>query len=203
MSQAPANVALHCLAGEEAPPDIGADLRRLQGMPPEAIEKLWQVLAPSLAETLAPETSQLLDMFCAAYRIAEGDLARALKSCRFLIREAARLDVPADHFAADIEALCPDPPLIKEVLLAGFEQARGELRRAILRSSLADHGKLLVGAQWRVDTIQASERGAKLGMPVAMLTLHYREGAKAKRITLQVLPDMMLELKDICEQILP
>ena len=57
-------------------------------------------------------------------------------------------------------------------------------------------------AQWRVDTIEASERGVKLRLPVAMLTLHYREGSEVGRITLQVLPDMMGELKGICERVL-
>jgi hypothetical protein len=37
---------------------------------------------------------------------------------------------------------------------------------------------------------------------VAMLTLLYREGAESARITLQVLPDMMGELRGVCDKVL-
>ncbi len=91
---------------------------------------------------------------------------------------------------------------MKELVLASYETVREPLRREIIKAAVADHGKLLVGIHWRMDTIQASERGAKLRTTVAMLTLHYREGAEAGRITLQVLPDMMGELKAVCENVL-
>ncbi len=202
MNQASSGTPLHCLGGAECSPDIGADLLRLARLPPEALQKLWQVLAPSLAETLSAETGQLLDMFCAAYRVESDDLARAVKACRFLIREAASIDLPAAAFAEDIERLCPDVPLIREILMAGYEPAKARLREEVLRAALVDHGKLLVRAQWRADAILASERGKRLGMPVTLLTLHYRDGADVGRITLQVMPDMMQELKKICDEML-
>ena len=198
----PAPVRLYCLGGGEAPPGLGADLLLLLGLPPEALQKLWQGLAPSLAETVAPETGQLFDLFCSAYRVDGDRLALAIKACRFLIREAARLDVPAGALAEDLDRLCPDDPLVKELLLVGYEPAREHIRREIIKLALVDHGKLLVALNWRVDAVQASERGMRLGMPVAMLTLHYREGAESGRITLQVLPDMLGELKGVCEKIL-
>lgn len=195
-------VRLYCLGGGEGPPELGADLRRLLRLPAEALQRLWQVLAPSLAETIAKETEELLDVFCAAYRVDDEDLARAIKACRFVIREAAQRDVPAGAVAEDLDRLCPGDPLIKELLLAGYDPARARIRHEIVKAAVADHGKLLVGIKWRLDAIQTSERGAKLGMPVAMLTLHYLEGAEAGRVTLQVLPDMMGELKQVCETVL-
>jgi len=42
----------------------------------------------------------------------------------------------------------------------------------------------------------------QLKMPVALVTLHYLEGSEAGRVTLQVLPDMMGELKNVCEKVL-
>jgi hypothetical protein len=198
----PAPIQLHALGGGEAPPDLGDDLRRLLRMPGEALGKFWQALGPCLAEQLSKETEQLLDLFCAAYKISDDDLARAIKACRFLIQEAARLDLSMERFGDDLERLCPDTPVLKGLLLAGYEPAKAQIRQGILRAALVDHGKLLVGAQWRVDTIEASERGVKLRLPVAMLTLHYREGSEVGRITLQVLPDTMGELKGICERVL-
>jgi hypothetical protein len=37
---------------------------------------------------------------------------------------------------------------------------------------------------------------------VALVTLHFREGAETGRVTLQVLPDMMKELKTVCDRML-
>jgi hypothetical protein len=200
MTSAP--MKIHALGGREAPPDLAHDLCRLLRMPAEAVSKFWQALGPCLAEQLSPETEKLLDLFCAAYRLSDEDLARAIKACRFLIQAAARLDVPAERFADDLDRLCPDAPLVKELLLAGYEAATSHIRQEIVRSALMDHGKLLVGAQWRVDVIDASDRGARMRQPVLMLTLQYREGAEMGRITLQVLPDMIAEIKGICEQVL-
>jgi hypothetical protein len=199
---APPPLRLYCLGGGEAPPDLGADLLRLSRFPVEALQKIWQVLAPSLAEKLSPETEQLLDVFCSAYRVDDMELGRAIKACRFLIREAAGRDVPAGALAADLERLCPDEPLLEELVLAGYEPAKAHLRREMVKAAVADHGKLLTGVSWRVDAIQTSERGAKLGTPVAMLTLHYLKGAKTGRVTFQVLPDVMGELKQVCEKVL-
>jgi hypothetical protein len=199
---APEPLLLYGLGGGVAPPDLGADLRRLSRLPAEALGKFWQVLAPSLAEKLAPETEQLLDVFCSAYRVDEVELGRAIKACRFLIREAAARDLPVDAMAADLARLCPGEPLVRDLVLAGYEPAKAHLRREMVKAAVTDHGKLLTGVSWRVDAIQMSERGAKLGVPLAMVTLHYREGADAGRVTLQVLPDMMGELKQMCEKVL-
>jgi hypothetical protein len=193
---------IHSLGGGEAPPELGGDLRRLLRMPAEAVSKFWQALGPCLAEQLSPETEKLLDVFCAAYRLSDEDLARAIKACRFLIQGAAKLDVPAEWLAEDLDRLCPEAPLVKELLLAGYDAAKSQIRGEIVRSALVDHGKLLIGAQWRVDIIDASERGARLRQPVLMLTLQYREGSETRRVTLQLLPDMIAELKGICEQVL-
>jgi hypothetical protein len=195
-------IRLHCLGGGTAPPDLGADLLRLLRFPSEALEKLWQVLVPCLAETLSKETEQLLDMFCAAYKVDDDDLALAVKACRFVIRGAARFDLPEGALAADLDQLCPADPRVKEIVLAGFAPAKAQIRKEILAAAVADHGKLLVGASLRLDTIQASERGVRLQLPVAVLTLHYREGAVAGRMTVQVLPDMMAELRKSFEQVL-
>jgi hypothetical protein len=141
-------------------------------------------------------------VFCAAYHVDEDALAPAIKACRFVIREAARRDVPAGALGEDLDRLCPGELLVKELVLAGYEPARDRMRHEMVKAAIADHGKLLVGINWRVDAIQASERGMKLRMPVAMLTLHYREGAEMGRVTLQVLPDMVGELRGVCDKVL-
>ena len=193
---------LYSLSGGEAPTDLRDDLLRVARLPVEAMQKFWQVLTPSLADHIAPETEQLLDVFCSAYKVDDDDLARAIKGCRFLIREAARQDVVAAAVADDLDRLCPDDPIVKELVLAGYASAKELLRHEVVRAAISDHGKLLVSLRWRRDAIHATDSGAKLGMPLAQITLHYREGAETGRVTLQALPDMIVELRAACDRML-
>jgi hypothetical protein len=198
---APLTISLRCLGGKAAPPELAGDLLRVSALPAEALRRFWHVLGPSLAEPLPREAEQLLDGYCRAHHLDGDELAHAVKACRFLLREAARIDLSADDFAADVAALQPDSPPLRELLLAGYERARAQVRRELLGGTLAAHGNLLVGMDWRVDTVESSDRGARLRAPVAMLTLRYVEGKKARRLTLQVLPDMLAELEKTCQRI--
>lgn len=202
MNENPTPPVLHALGGGQAPPDLADDLRRLLRMPAEALQRFWQALGPCVAEALPDTIEGDLDAFCAAHRLSDDDLARAIKGCRFLIQSAARIDLPPERLGEDLDRLCPEAPVIKALLLAGYPPAKAQLRRAMALAAVEAHGRVLLGAQWRVDTIEASERGARLRAPVAVLTLHYREGTETGRITMQVLPDMIHELKGICEQVL-
>ena len=60
--------------------------------------------------------------------------------------------------------------------------------------------KLLEGIDWRLDKLEASDRGHDLRAPVLLLTLRYREGRKSERVTLQLLPDTIRKLKRVCER---
>ncbi|MCC6553786.1 MAG: hypothetical protein HUU18_10985 [Phycisphaerales bacterium] len=193
---------LHTLLGAPAPPDVAEDLRRIMDLPPEARRRFWQALGPCLSDPISQGTERLLDELCRALGIADDDLARPIKACRFLLREAARCDLAADLFAADLEALHGGAAEISEILLAGYERAKAQIRQEILRGSLADHGRVLTGVDWRVDTMDASHRGAGLRAKVAILTFRYQEGDEARRITLQLTPDALSELKGVCERLL-
>lgn len=169
---------------------------------PEALQRIWQVLRPSLPEPLTPETELLLDLFCRAYQIDPDELGHILKASRFLVRAAAILDLPASSLAEDLDRLCPDDPLVKEILLAGYEAAKVYVRRSIALAALADHGSLLTAVKWRVDVVQGTSGAPRLKLPVALLTLHYQEGPDPRRLTLQMLPDMVRELEAACETML-
>ncbi len=192
-------IQLHALGGGAAPPDVAGDLRRLLRIAPEGLGKLWQVLGPCLSDKISPETEKLLDVYCSAYGVSDDDLGRAIKACRFLIQAAAKLDVPKERFGEDLARLCPDAPVIGEVLLAGYDAAKKQLRQGAALAAVLGHGKAVVNAEWRIDTIETSERGGRIRQSVTILTLHYREGGETGRITLQLLPDVLERLKAMCD----
>ena len=193
---------LHCLGGISAPAEIVGDLRKILDLPPLARQTLWEVLGMCLGAKIPPEAESRLTEFCKAHGADEGALAAAIKACRFLLRSAVSLDLSRAVFAEDLASLVGNGREVSEILLAGYDSAKNLIRAEILQGVLADHGKLCEGIDWRVDYLASSNRGEKLRIPVAMLTLRYREGSRRDRITLQFLPDAIKDLRKICDQIL-
>jgi hypothetical protein len=77
-----------------------------------------------------------------------------------------------------------------------------QVRAELLRGTIADHGKLVEGIDWRIDSISASDRGESFGYAIGVLTFRYREGEERSRITVQLLPDALAELRAICDRML-
>ncbi len=197
----PGAIPLACLRGEPAPPDLAKDLVTAAILPASARARLWDALGPSLPEPVPAEAEGLLDAFCETHGAAPALLAPVIKACRFLVREASVRDLPRADLAEDL-ALLGAPDELQRVLVAGYDSAKQMIRAAILRQTLIEHGRLLVGASYRLDTIEASESGTRLNTPVVMLTLRYLEGEGDGRFTVQVLPETLRQIRALCDQIL-
>lgn len=201
-----ANVApplkLHALGGGAAPPGMAADLQKILLLPASARQHFWEALGPSLREPLTPEVEAQLDQFCRAHTIDDDLLAPAIKACRFLVRRAAAIDLSRALFAEDLAQLAGSAPELAALLLAGYEAGKSVVRRELLRNALLDHGKLVEGVDWRVDRLATSNRGDKLDARIVSLTLRYREGEHNERITLQMLPESIAELRAMCDALL-
>ncbi len=194
-------MALRCTGGKPAPPGLAHDLGMLLGLPTPALAKMGDVLGPCLSDPLPADADRRLDAFCATHGISKDALGRPLRACRFLFREAATRDTPADAFAEDLRALCPETPVIKELLLGVYDAAKSTVRQELLRGMLTDHGKLLVDVDWRRESVEGTSRVPDARVRVALLTLRYQEGEETKRITLQVLPETLRRLRASIDQI--
>lgn len=191
---------LTSLRGEAAPPGIAADLARVLALPLSARQRLWEVLGPCLREPLGKDIEAKLDAFCKAHQAPDADVARGIKACRFLLRQAAALDVTKADFTEDLRRI-GDGAALAELLLPGFDQAKAVVRLEIARAAIVDHGALLEGVDWRVDTIGPTNRGEGLGVPVGVVTLRICEGDERRRVTLQILPDVAAELRRLCDKL--
>lgn len=195
--------ALAALRGGAAPAGLGADLARVLALPDSARARFWEALGPSLSEPLPPSVEKVLDAFCGRHAAPRDDLARAVRGCRFLVREAARVALPASRLSDDLRALAgDDAPALEAVLLPGYEAAKGFLRKETGRASIEDHGPVLTDVRWRVDRVVSSERGAAGETVVAMLTLRYRDAGEERKLTVQATPETLRELQRMCDELL-
>jgi hypothetical protein len=199
------SVPLFSLGGQTAPPDIASDLRVLARLPEGARARFWDALGPALEEPLPASVEAMLDTFTRAYEIPEADLGRALKACRFLVREASTRGIDRAHFEEDLVRLCggplsPDAAVIAPLLLSRYDAARSALRASIIEATVSDHGAVLESIEWRLDSIVASSRGDALDARLAVLTLDYRQGDRKERLTLHLSPGKLEELRRACEK---
>lgn len=198
---AQARPKLRCMRGQEGPAELLRDIEIVAALPASARRSLWEALGPSLSEPLPAPVEGLLDEFCRRHNAPGPDVARALKACRFLMREASKIDLPKEALADDLAAIGATEE-VRAILLAGYERARAFVRTEILRGALVGHGKLLTRADYRIDNVVAAADGAKIHAPIALITLAYQEGERREQITLQATPDAIRELKRICEEII-
>jgi hypothetical protein len=193
---------LHCLGGQSPSPEVAADLRRIATLPEGARQRFWDVLGPSLAEPIPREVEGLVGRFAVAHGAEPGVVARALKAARTVVRLASSLDVGSKQLAEDLVRVAGGATEIASAVLPGYERGKARLRSDLGRKTVEDHGRLLEAVRWRVDMLSSSDRGLGLKMPVVTLTLHYREAGRREQLSVQVLPDVMKQIRDLCERVM-
>ncbi|MEP7124839.1 MAG: COMM domain-containing protein [Byssovorax sp.] len=202
MIPSPVGPKLRSLGGEVPPATILRDAEQALELPPRIRQRFWDILGPCLAEPLPGSLESDLDRLCAEHALAPDALARALKACRFLVRNAAAHDLDARAFAEDLALLSGGSTQLADLLVPGYESARAVVRSELARAAIHDHGKVLEGVDWRIDVVTASSQAAKLRAPIAVITLHYREGSERERLTLQATPESLESLRDLCDRML-
>ena len=196
----PPEIKLNCCQGRPAPVPVVEGWRQFLRFPEQARKGFWGVLFPALLEPANPSNKQRIESFSREYGLEEEAVVSAMRGCDFLLRQASALDMDAAPFRQDLAALSEGDEQGAEVMLSQYDGAKADLRKVIIQESLADHGKVLVGLDWRVDNVTGSDRGTKLNTTVVFLTLRYRDGKRTERITFQLTPDAVKELKLFCDR---
>jgi len=174
--------------------------RQLAAFPPPAKRAIWNLLAPALEAPGSPRAEASLDAFRREHSLEPAATVAAVQGVLFLLRHASALNLPLEAFRQDLAALCANDAEIQRVLLARCEATRAALRSELLEATLADHGKVFAGLDWRLDTVSTSDRAVDLGAGIIFLTLRYREGDRLDRLTLQLTPAALRELKAFADR---
>ena len=197
-------ITLHCFHGAPAPPEVVDGWRRYLHLPKPARRAIWHLLGPAVLDLDGSQHQELLASFCKEYGIAKEPVVQAVQSCGFVLSRAAALDLGLAQVHEDLAALTGDSAVSDEdafdILLARYDGMKTQLRGLIMQETLADHGKVLVGLDWRVDTCSASHRGANLDATVVFLTMRYRDGNQFDRATFQLTPEALKQLKLFCSR---
>lgn len=189
------------LDGGELPGEMAMRLRWISTLPTEARPGLAAALAPSLTSTPDDEAAETITRFCEQHSIGEPDLRALSRATRALIRRAVDRKVTPDAFVDLLTHAFEDEELI-EWLARTYAVYSPALRNETLARTLGEHGETAIGVDWRVDTVRASQHGENIDTAVVFLTFRTVKGNEERRITLQLMPDMLAELHRVCERLL-
>lgn len=192
---------LNCLEGQPAPPVVIEGWKQLCALPRTCRESFRLLLESVLMNPENATNKELILLFSKEHDVPPESLWSAMGCCELLLKQAAALDLPQDRFRQDIEALTGgSPDDLGQFILTRYPDAIEGLRRQILLESLAGHGKVMTGLQWRLDTLKHSSKGNNLNTDIVLLTLSYREGQNENSITLQLTEDAARQLKKFCDR---
>ncbi|MFO0615147.1 MAG: hypothetical protein U0414_21325 [Polyangiaceae bacterium] len=185
-----------------ADPELVASMADLASLPPRAHDLLLELLATRLDAMPEDQRDARLARLCRKDELDAAVARPAVIALAALFRAAAAANV-ADRLAleSDLERLGIASPLL-EVVLALYHARVGALRDEIVRGTIAAHGAVLTGAEWRIDTLGSSSRGRELDVPIALVTFQYQDGRESKRLTMQMLPEAVHGLRELCDHLL-
>lgn len=191
---------LQCFGGQPAPPHVQAGWQCFLQLPPEARQDFWEVLEPVLRDPAVANNDNFLDGFCDKHSVAQEDVIAAITACDNILGPASALNLSPEQLRADLVALSDGDTDASDLILSKYEIVKTKVRQGILDMALACHGKVLVGLEWRLDNVIATDRGAELSQKIVMLSLRYQDGEKFDRITLQLTPDALSQLRAFAER---
>jgi hypothetical protein len=190
----------HCFDHGGPPDAVIAGVRTLLGLPAGAQSHLWHLIRVGLEEAEAPDHRTLLDSYAMRFEANPAHLLAAVRTCQFLLRQAAARRVTQADFVSDLSALSGGSAGLGELLTPHYARVTSQLRLKLLEDTLADHGNVLVGFDWRIDAVKLSNHGALDGVPVVFMNLAYRRGDKTERLSLQLSPSAIASLKAFWER---
>jgi hypothetical protein len=193
-------ISLQCCSGAAAPAPVIVGWRHVVGLPESVRQEFWALLDRAVMAPDDPSHQERLDNFCQAHESDPASVLQALQACDFLLSSASALNLEPEVLKQDLIALSEgNTPLVDE-FQKYFLATKQMLRSRLTDMTLADHGKLLTGLDWRVDNVTASDRGTQLNATVVYLTLHYREGDDHDRVSLQLTPESIKHLKTFTDR---
>jgi hypothetical protein len=183
------------------PGELARDLGLVADLPARTRDALWSVLGPSLRRDVPDSIDAAIEGFCSAHACPADDLAKTIGAWRRVLRGAHTRGMSLDDVVAEVEGTLGGAAWVRAFVAPGFEAAMTQLSREAGHLATLEHGRVLVGADFRVDTIELSQHGPSTAK-VTMLTLRTRDGTREERLTVASGKEALLALRDAVDRAL-
>ena len=192
----PRSAPLKVLQGEPAPAEVQDGWRRLSRFPDGALNRWWTLLEPALAKPDLLRDGRRVAEFAEHFALDHDDVRVAVQASAVLVGRAVAIDLPVDDLKEDLTTLSGRFGSAAEAVTAGYRDRIRGLRKLAFERSLVDHGNTMVGLEWRIDQVSASSHAIGLDSSVVLLTLRYQRGDDVERLTLQLTPSALNQLRE-------
>lgn len=176
------------------PAGLVAQLRAIDALPAPAQAGLWDLLEPNVRSSIGDEAEEAAVRFCEQHDLSVEAVVPIVKGARKVLREAAARDLPVEQVHADVGALTGSADVARRVA-ACYRRALPMLRAEAVLGSVERFGPVLLDFALRMDHVPVSRNVPEQAVPIAMVSLPYREGGETKRLTLQVTPQLLRKMK--------
>ena len=146
---------LRSFGGEPAPVMVVDGWNRYCRFPVEAREPFLDLLRPVILDPANPAILGAVRDLATNQGLREEDVSAALQAGSILYTQVGALDLASEDLKSDLEALSRGEAEASTAFLTRFDATKQEVRNAIIQGTLHDHGKVLVGLDWRVDLDKA------------------------------------------------
>jgi hypothetical protein len=196
MSESQLDAKWHSFPEQGPPEGVIAGVRMLLGLPRGAQSNLWHLIRVGIEEPESQDQRQLLENFALRFEANPAHLIGAVRACQYLLRQAAARKVELSDFLLDVQRMSGNERGALELLAPHYARVRDLLRVQLLENTLADHGNVLVGFDWRIDAVNVSNHGEMESVPVVFLNMVYRHGDETKKFPIQLSPSAIASLKE-------
>ena len=184
--------------GQPAPAPVQEGWETLLTLPSSTLQAFAELLMASIADVNEEELGQAVTGFSGRYGLDTDAVIKSVQACQFLLRQAAVLDLDPSAFASDLRELSGEETGPLRVLLSRYGPMKTRIRERLLVQTLMDHGKVLVGLDWRVDRISASNRLSGPASDVVILTLELQSTGETERVNIQLPTRSLSLLQEFC-----
>jgi len=209
MSSTPGNATstetpkLATCGGQPAPPPVQEGWETLLTLPSSTLQTFAELLMASIADVDEEALGQAVTGFSGRHGLDTDAVVASIRACQYLLRQAAVLDLDAATFASDLQQLSGEQTGPLRVLVARYGPLKAQIRERLLLQTLMDHGKVLVGLDWRVDRVSASNRLSGPASDVVLLTLELQSTAGTERVNIQLPAQSLNLLQEFCTRFNP
>jgi len=195
-------MGLNSFGGADAPSTVVADLRMLTTLPNSARDELYALLEPHLGPAVPDAAQQVVTRFCQQHQVTEDQLLPVVRGCRELFRTAAGLDVGSDQLARDLDVLLEGHSEVRDALISCYARALPRIRSANIVALLGEYGAVLDDVRIRMDYVQTTQHEPSSMVPIALMSLRYRDDDQSKHLAVQLPLPLIAKLKAMCDAII-
>jgi hypothetical protein len=98
--------------------------------------------------------------------------------------------------------LCGPASETARLLLACYAKALPRIRTQNIVALMTEYGAVLDDVRIRLDYVPTTRHDASKAVPIALMSLRYREGDQPKHLPVQVRLELLAKLKGMCDAIL-